>query len=92
MRQRTSKRKKARRPGIPCPHCGSALSSVSRTTQRGDVLQRIRRCEGCCKPFITRETSAKSDTGVTSLATGVTSLIKALGLSPQSYLPHDPNR
>lgn len=88
----TDKAKKARRPGIACPHCGHAVSSVVRTTQRGDGLQRIRRCDECRKPYLTREATAKSDTGVMSLATGVTSLIHALGLSPKSFLPHDLNR
>ncbi len=33
---RRQKRTKTRRPGIPCSHCGEALSSVTRTTQRGE--------------------------------------------------------
>ena len=90
--RRTKKTTKQKRPGIPCPTCGHKLSSVNRTTQRGDGLQRIRRCEGCRKPFLTREVTAKSDSGVASLATGVTSLISARGLSPKSYLPRDLTR
>ena len=84
--------KKSRRPGVPCPHCANAMSSVTRTTQRGNALQRIRRCLKCQQPFVTKETTAKSDTGVTDLATGVVSLIRALDLSPKSYLCPDPVR
>ena len=90
--RRTPKRTKSRRPGILCPTCGNAVSQVMRTTARGDGLQRVRECAKCHRKFLTREATAKSDTGVTSLAIGVTSLIHALGLSPKSYLPHDPVR
>lgn len=86
------KRTKTRRPGVPCPHCGAALSSVTRTTQRGDGLQRIRRCNGCRKLFITTEAARKSDTDVTAIATGVISLARALNLNPKSFLSNDPAR
>ena len=89
---RTPKRTRTRRGGIPCPHCAAALSSVTRTTSRGDSLQRLRQCSACHRKFLTREATAKSDSGVMSLATGVTSLISALGLSPKSYLPRDLTR
>lgn len=88
--RRTKKPTKQKRPGVPCPTCGSGLSSVRRTTQRGDGLQRVRECSKCHRKFITRE--ATSDTGITALATDVVSLIRALGLTPKSYLPHDPVR
>ncbi len=88
-RRKTTKQK---RPGIPCPHCANAVSSVTRTKQRGDGLQRIRECSKCHQRFITRESSAKSDTGVMQLATDVTSLVRALGLSPKSFLSPDHTR
>lgn len=89
---RSAKRTKSRRPGVPCPTCGNAVSQVMRTTARGDSLQRIRSCSQCQRRFVTRESFTKSDIDVMSLATGVTSLIHALGMSPRSSLPHDPIR
>lgn len=75
-------RTKSRRPGVPCPGCGHAVSQVRRTTARGDGLQRIRECAKCHRKFFTREATGKSDTRVTSLATDVVSLIHALGIVP----------
>lgn len=80
---RKPKRTKSRRPAVPCPSCGDRFSTVTRTTTRGDSLQRIRCCLKCDRRFITRETTAKSDTSVTALATDVTELIRALGISPK---------
>lgn len=85
-RTRKTRKHKARRPGVPCPHCDSPLSEVTRTRARGPVLQRVRRCLGCRKSFTTSETTAKTATGVTDLATGVTSLLHALESSPLSRL------
>src|SRR5262249_30864822 len=83
---KAKKPKKSKRPGIPCPHCEGDLSEVVRTVARGPALQRVRRCLTCKKSFTTREATAKSDTGVMDLATGVSSSLKALESTP-SYHP-----
>ena len=88
---RTPKRTRTRRPGgIPCPHCAAALSSVTRTTSRGDSLQRVRQCSACRRKFLTREATGKSDTRVNTLASDVVSLIHAMGIVPNRNPTLDP--
>jgi hypothetical protein len=88
---RKAKKKKTRRPWVACPQCKATFSEVARTMKFG---QRRRRCDECGHEFTTRETvvGKKSDTGVTDLATGVTSLLEALRASPQFHLPPLPSK
>lgn len=78
---------RSKRPGVPCPLCGSGYSKVIRTTRKGLALQRRRECLNCCKRFSTWEATKKNDTGVGDLAAGVISLIRSLGLHPSAVLP-----
>lgn len=74
-------RTKPRRPGVPCPLCGHSFSDVIRTSP-GPAVQRIRRCAGCSKTFITNERTGKNDTGVFLNDSAVEILLKALQVSP----------
>ncbi len=88
---RRRKRTKTRRSGVPCPTCGSVASFVVRNNQRGDVLQRVRRCSGCDRKFFTWESVRKNETDIASLATDVADLFRAHGIMPKSFLSHDTN-
>lgn len=84
-------RHKVRRPGVPCPHCDSPFSEVSRTGARGPVLQRVRRCLDCGNTFPTFETTERLATGVIKLgreaqqiATDIATFASTLQSSPLS--------
>ena len=74
------------RPGIECPFCGCAVSSVRRTTPRGATVQRKRKCSNakCHKQFLTYEmtSKARSDTGVAAAVISLESALKALRSTP----------
>ena len=75
--------KKTRRPAVACPHCSGTLSDVIRVTPRNGNLQRIRECVGCCRKFVTTESTSKSVIGNNSLVTSITALIRSADLSPK---------
>jgi len=78
--------KRARRPWLPCPVCGSQDSEVVEVCKR--VGDRRRRCKNCGEEFRTTESVVRRNTGIASPEFSPESVLRAIHSTPFRY---DPN-
>ena len=66
-RKAATRRRKSRRPGVPCPFCECRLSYVIRTTLLADALHRRRKCDDCGRMYTSKELSREKVTDMSAL-------------------------